>query len=37
LRLQRYDFSMNYQNFSALFYKNSQKKCRMGLCYKNLH
>jgi len=31
LRLQRYDFFVNHQNFSQLFYKNSQKNCFYAL------
>jgi hypothetical protein len=32
LRLQRYDFFVNHQNISRLFYKNSQKKGNLACC-----
>ena len=34
LRLQRYYFFANLQNFSELFYKNSQKKMQFNINYK---
>jgi len=30
LRVQRYDFFLNYQIFSVLFFKKTQKKCFYG-------